>query len=499
MRNFSKPLPLTRRELLRGTALAAGSMLVGCGQRGCSRSAPLEKRTADVVVIGAGLSGLVTARELLKAGAGSVVVLEARNRVGGLTISQEAAPGVFVDGGGSWVRPNHTRILALAEELGVSAVDVSEGRGSPIFLFDGVRIAGAGRLFSRAEMRELRGLRDKLEAMGAELPDGAPWNAPRAAEYDSISMFNWLSENSTTVWGRRDVEMAIDWTFGCGPEEISLLRFVAAVKAQGGLENLMAISREIPKVFVGGSQQLSLKMAELLGDRVLLGSPVTRIVDEPSGPLRVETERLSIECHRVVVAMMPADARRIDFEPSLPKPKKELIRQWSGSPDYKVHIVYEKPFWRANGLNGIGVGDGSVVDFIFDNTPSSGAPGILVAFGAGEELPASLRARREAVVEALLDFFGDEAREAINVVDMDWLSEPWSSGCASPLRPGVLSKYGAALRDPVGRIHWAGSDTSLEHDGSMEGAVRSGERAAAEVATALRERGVIPAPATSSG
>jgi len=489
---------ITRRNLLHGAAGVSSGLIIGGANSGCSKkSAPLEKRTADVVVVGAGLSGLVAARELLKAGVPSVMVVEARDRVGGLTISQEVAPGVLVDGGGSWARPEHTHILALAKELGVEALDASEDKGSPVVLFEGVRIAGFGRLFTREETKQLENLRKRLLAMAAALPAGSPWTAPRAAQFDELSMFNWLNENATTVWAKRELELAVDWTFGCQPEDISLFRFVATVKSQGGLESLIPLSDSEDVSFAGGSQQISLKMAESLGDRILLSSPVTKIIDEGSGPIRVETNRHSIECGRVIVAMMPADMRRIDFEPRLPDLKRGLITNWRGSPDYKAHIVYEKPFWRASNLNGAAIGDGEVIDFILDGTPPSGTPGILIAFGAGGELPSNERARKESVVEAIATYFGEEALEPIKVVEMDWYSQTWSSGCASPLGPNVLSKYGPALRPAIGRIHWAGSDTAYEFDGTMEGAVRSGEHAAAEVAKALRESAAIAAPAKS--
>lgn len=499
MRKFSSPrTDISRRRVLHGAAGITSGLLLGGGSLGCAKkSGPLERKTADVVVVGAGLSGLVAARELLKAGVPSVLVVEARDRVGGLTIRQEAAPGVFVDGGGSWARPDHVQVLALAKELGVETYEAAETEGNAVVVFDGVRVAGFGRLYTREEQKDLASARTKLLSMVAELPLGAPWNAPRAAEYDELSMFNWLAENTSTVWGRREIELAVDWTFGCPPEDISLLRFLAAIKSQGGLQALIPLADSRDVSFVGGSQLLSIKMAESLGDRLLLSSPVTKIVDDGSGPVRVETNRYSIECGRVIVAMMPADLRRIEFEPQLPKEKRGLIRNWQGSPDYKAHIVYEKPFWRANGLNGSAIGDGKVVDFVLDGTPASGSPGILIAFGAGEELPSEVRARKEAVVDSLVAYFGEEALEPIRVLEMDWYSQTWSSGCASPLKPGLLTKFGATLRDPVRRMHWAGSDTAFQFDGTMEGAVRSGVRVAEEVATALRESAVIPAPATS--
>jgi monoamine oxidase len=238
-------------------------------------------------------------------------------------------------------------------------------------------------------------------------------------------------------------------------------------------------------------------MAEMLKERVLLSSPVTRIVDTPASPLTVQTDQYAIECGRVIVAMMPADMRKIEFEPKLPEKRHGLISDWKASPSYKAHLVYETPFWRKSKLSGIAVGDGKSIDFVFDVTPASGSPGILVAFGAGDELPSDARARKEAVVGALVDYFAEDAQAPINFVEMDWYSDKWSSGCASPLGPKVLTKYGTALREPVGRIHWAGSDTAVEFDGSMEGAVRAGERAAKEVAKALQAGNPQPTPAKS--
>ncbi len=498
MRRFSSHhSDISRRNLLRGAAGVTGGLIIGGSSPGCrKKSAPLEKKTADVVVVGAGLSGLITTRELLKAGVKSVLVLEARDRVGGLVYGQEAAPGMMVDGGGTWVGPKHTQMLELAKELGVESKEAYL-EGNPIFLFGGVRVAGFSRLFSQEELKELRGLRDKVQTMAKEFPQGEPWKAPRAAEYDKMSMFNWLADNATTVWGNRDLKLGVDWKFGARIEDVSLLRFVAAVQAYGGLDPLMSLSESQRFTFIGGAHQIPQKLAEKLENTILLSSPVTRVVDNASEPLRVETDRLSIECSRVVFTMMPADLRRIEFEPKLPEQKQGLIGAWKGSHTYKAHVVYEKPFWRENRLLGVAIGDGKAVNYAFDVSPKSGTPGILVAIGSGEDLPSDVRARKETVVETLVKYFDEGARDPIHFVDTDWYSDKWSSGCASPLGPNVLTKYGPALRPPVGRIHWAGTDTAYEFDGSMEGAVRSGERVATEVAAVMREAGVIPAPAKS--
>ncbi len=498
MRKFSDHrVDFSRRSLLRGAAGITGGLILGGGSSGCrKKSGPLEKKTADVVVVGAGLSGLVAARELLKSGVGSVLVVEARDRVGGLVHGQEAAPGLIVDGGGSWVGPRHTRMLELAKELGVETKEAFL-EGNPIFLFGGVRVAGFSRLWSQEELKELRGLRDKVQAMAKEFPPGEPWKAPRAIEYDQMSMFNWLADNASTVWGKRDLTLGVDWKFGVHTEDISLLRFVTAVQAYGGLDPLMSLSESQRFTFIGGAQQIPQKLAEKIGNTIMLSSPVTRIVDDSAGPLRVETDRFSIECNRVIVAMMPADLRRIEFEPKLPDQKQGLIRAWRGAHSYKAHVVYEKAFWRENQLLGVAIGDGKAVNYAFDVSPQSGTPGVLVAIGSGEDLPSDVAARKELVVETLVTYFDEGARNPIHFVDSDWYSDKWSSGCTSPLGPKVLTKYGPALRPSVGRIHWGGTDTAHEFDGSMEGAVRAGERVASEVVTALRESGAIAAPAKS--
>ncbi|EYF00542.1 flavin monoamine oxidase family protein [Chondromyces apiculatus] len=500
---------------MKASFATAGALLVGCGQRGCATTAavPRETRRVDVVVVGAGLSGLMTAREMLKGGVGSVLVLEARQRVGGLTVSQPIADGIVVDGGGQWVGDAHTRILALAKELGVETTE-SYASGVTVFyfngvrmagtgqVFDGVRMPGTGQIFTLGERDELRQVRQQLTDMAAELPIDAPWDAPRATVYDELSVFNWLRDHTRFEGVRQTINYAINFTFGAKPEDLSLLCFLVAIRGCGGLEKLLATSDAQDRSFMGGSQRLSLKMAEELGDRVILGAPVRRIVDDPGGPLRVETDHLVVEASRVVVAMMPADTRRIRFEPRLPKLRRGLARNWTGAPDYKVHVAYKTPFWRDLQLSGTVIADSSVVDFVFDSSPSDGSAGVLLAFGAGEELPSDVRSRRDAVTAALATYFGDEALTPTHFVEMDWMSEEWSTGCASPLKPQVLSVYGRALRAPVGRIHWAGTETSSVWNGFMEGAVRSGERVASEVIAALREGGMavpVKAPESAPG
>jgi len=498
----SLPRSLTRRGVLRGFAGAAGGLLVGCGRGGCSGKAergPLEARKADVVVVGAGLSGLMAARELVKAGVQNVLVLEARDRVGGLTLSQPIGEGAMVDGGGQWIAKAHTNMHALIQAFGLETLSDEARKGEPIFFVDGVRLTGYSKLYTKADIKDYRQVRQKIKAIADELPPGAPWEAPRAAEYDRVSMFTWLAENAETLFVKRTVTLGIDYTFNAPAEEISLLWFVATAKACGGLDALMPLAENENVTIVGGAQTLSIKMAEALGDKVLLSSPVERIVDRPGEPLRVETDKLSIETSRVIVAMRPSDTKRITFEPELPELRHDLVNGWHASPTYKAHIVYKTPFWKDVGASGNAVGIGTLVDFVFDATPPKDPRGVLVAFGSGEDLPSSKDGRREAVTRSLKDYFGDEALDTVDFIEMDWFSERWSTGCSSPLKPGFASKYGPALREPVRRVHWAGTDTSPVWNGFMEGAVQSGSRVAEEVVLVLKESGALTPPPAKSG
>ncbi len=152
----------------------------------------------------------------------------------------------------------------------------------------------------------------------------------------------------------------------------------------------------------------------------------------------------------------------------------------------KVHVLYDEPFWRNEGLSGRVVSDTGPVRVSFDNTPKSGSPGAIVTFieaGDGRRYAnASEDERRDAVVECLERYFGPKAAKPAGYVEKDWPADPWSRGCYGSVFPaGTLVSCGSALREPVGSIHWAGTETSTVFPGYMDGAVRSGERAAAEV------------------
>ncbi|MCP4037874.1 MAG: oxidoreductase, partial [bacterium] len=278
------------------------------------------------------------------------------------------------------------------------------------------------------------------------------------------------------------------------PERISLLWFLHYLRGAGGLLPLILNDGGAQDLrFEGGSQLLSIRMAESLAGRLRLGQPVQR-VEHSGARVRVYTRDRVYSGRRVVVAMMPSDILRMRFEPELPPRKQALAVGWARLPRLpilKLSVVYATPFWRAMGLNGAMQSDRAPLQLVFDNSPQDGSMGVLSGFISIAEAPefADREVRQTKVLEELARYFGKRAFQAVHYVEKDWATDPFSTGCITPLTPGILSQNGPALREPTGRIHWAGTETAEAWCGFMDGAVRSGERAAAEVHAALGELG----------
>ncbi len=442
-----------------------------------------EKRHS-VAIVGAGIAGLVAARELVRAGV-DVAVLEARDRVGGRTLNQPVPGGSVVEGGGEFAGPTQTAVLELAEELGIETFPTYTD-GQVVFVRGGTRTVGPDPGVERGLRPGSPGAR--LEEMARQLPLETPWDAPLAAEWDRITVEDWLREAAPDGRGRRIVDMAAAATLGATPGDLSLLWFLFYIRsAPGGLPDLlMTRDGAQDRRFVGGSQLISLRMAEELRDRVTLASPVQRISGWSTGPASIEYDGGAIEAERVIIAMMPSDVTRIAFDPPLPERRAQLNQGWTpAEQSFKAQLVYETPFWREEGLSGQVISD-EEPQITFDNTPPVGAPGVILSFVDPRSMPGGADTRRDWLAERMAAYFGERSKTPIAYVECDWHEDGWTSGCVSPLVPGVLHPYGAALTEPCGVVHWAGTETSAVWNGYMDGAVRSGRRVAREVAASLR-------------
>ncbi|HEY2260103.1 MAG TPA: flavin monoamine oxidase family protein [Solirubrobacteraceae bacterium] len=478
-------MSLSRREALIGAASGAtAAALSATSPAAAARRRPT--RRVDVVVVGAGLAGLTAASDLVRAGH-SVAVLEARDRVGGRTLNVPLGRGEVVEAGGEWVGPGQDRILARARAMGMKTFKTYT-RGSQVLDYGGTLSHFTGLIppLPQPDADDFSRLLSLIVKLEQTVPLDRPWKAPGAAALDSQTLETFKLANSSTRGARFLVDLVAKAVFAAEPRDLSLLHALFYLQSGRGVINLTSTAGGAQDSrFVGGSQLVSIRMAARLGSRVMLRAPVRRIA-QTRGGVTVDSDAGTWRAKRVVVAIAPTLAGRIDYDPGLPALRDQLTQRVPQGSVIKVEAVYPKPFWRQAGLNGYSNSDRPPIHFTYDNSPPGGRPGVLLGFVSGADArrlgaigPA---ARRRAVLAAFERLFGPAAARPRRLIEHNWSSELWTRGCyAAFMGPGVWSDYGSALRAPVGRIHWAGTETSEVFMGYMDGAVRSGERAAREV------------------
>jgi monoamine oxidase len=501
----TSPGAITRRGLI-GTAAATAAATALPAHASAAPNAAKQQQAAaqaqaDVVVVGAGLAGLTAARDLVAAGR-SVIVLEARDRVGGRVHNLDLGGGVITEAGAEFIGPTQDRIAALAKDVGVDTYP-TYNTGDNVYFRNGLalRYSSSGPLGAvppdptgaiEAEKAILQ-----LDDMAKQVPLDAPWTAAKAKEWDGQTFETWKLANTVTDGGRFLLDVAITSIFSCEPRDVSLLFVLFYLAAAGDESNQGNIERLVntaggaqERRFVGGSQLVPIKLAERLGDRVRLNEPVRRLVTNADGTITATADTTTVTASRAIVAIPPPLAARIDYSPQLPALRDQLTQRMPMGTVMKVHAVYPEPFWRAAGLTGQAVADTPPAQVTFDNTPPAGTPGILMAFveasAARQHLGDNRAALQGQVLKNFTDYFGPLAANPTSFHVSDWQEEPWTRGCPVCFTaPGVLLDYGTAIRAPAGRIHWAGTETATFWNGYMDGAVRSGERAAKEVLAAL--------------
>ena len=441
--------------------------------------------TTDVVIVGAGLSGLCAARRLSRRGI-RVLVLEARERVGGRTWSRQIGNGCF-DVGGQWIGPGQNRVRALVEELGLETFPTYT-TGKKVLELQGKVSTYKSSVPSLSVfgLIQMQGALSYLERVRKRVPPTAPQTAENADELDSETLETWRGRfvKSSKINGVLDA--AVRTIYGVEARDMSALYFLMHLNACGGLLKMgEAQGGAQQDRFVQGAQAISLALAEQLGDAVLLGRPVRKLAHREDG-IDVTTDEGIVSGRFAIVSMAPALAGRIDYEPQVSVARDQLTQRFAMGATVKVVVTYDRAFWRDAGFSGEVVSADGPFSVVYDNTSQDGSQAALVGFIVGQHArhwslqPPPDRERR--VLAALAKYFGDEARLCREYLEVDWAADPWSRGCplgAPP--PGVLSASFAQLRKPEGRIHWAGAEAATEWIGYMEGAVESGERAADEV------------------
>ena len=486
---------LTRRRLV-GTAAAGAAGYTVSSVAGPAAAHAASRHHADVVVVGAGLAGLTAARRLRRNGR-SVAVLEARDRVGGRTLNHHLGHGKVAEIGGQWVGPTQDRVLKLIKDLGlktfktyVHGKNVYYRQANPPPL-QRQTYTGTIPPANPASLAELAKALNSLDTMAVQVPLEEPWNAARAKAWDGQTFETWKLDNTTIDETRDLIDLGIEAVFAAEPRDLSLLHVLFYIHSGGSFENLIntAGGAQDSRI-VGGSQKISIEVAKRLGGSVVLDAPVHRIKHR-AGRVEVHTPRGTWEAKRAIVTVPPTLAGRIQYQPHLPGPRDQLTQRVPMGSVIKCMAVYERPFWRENGLSGMATSDTGPVKVTFDNSPPSGKPGVMLGFIEGQEARnltrKSKRERRKAVLGSLELYFGSAARtDARDYFDKSWAEDPWTRGCYVGYLPtGVLTGYRDAIRHPVGPIHWAGTETATEWNGYMDGAVQSGERGADEVLSEL--------------
>ncbi|SDL51372.1 putrescine oxidase [Arthrobacter sp. ov407] len=448
----------------------------------------------DVVIVGAGPSGLTAARNLKKAGL-SVAVLEARDRVGGRTWT-DTIDGAMLEIGGQWVSPDQTALLGLLDELGLQTYSRYRDGESVYIGADGQRTLYTGDTFpvsetTAAEMDKLTAL---LDSLAAEIGAEEPWAHPKARELDTISFHHWLRQNSTDEEACNNIGLFIAGGMLTKPAHaFSALQAVLMAASAGSFSNLTDEDFILDKRVVGGMQLVSLLQAAELGGDVVLDSPVRTInwAEDASGGYRVTavSERATVNARFVIMAVPPNLYSRVSFNPPLPRRQHQMHQHQSLGLVIKVHAVYSSPFWREGGLSGTAFGAGAIVQEVYDNTNHEDLRGTLVGFVSDEKADAmfelSAEDRRRAILESIASFLGEKALDPEVYYESDWGSEEWTRGAyAASYDLGGLHRYGKDQLKPVGPIYWSCSDLAAEGYQHVDGAVRMGQITAARIVAA---------------
>ncbi|TGJ86985.1 hypothetical protein E0Z10_g1712 [Xylaria hypoxylon] len=452
----------------------------------------------DVVIIGAGLAGLSAAHDVIKSGL-TCVVLEARDRVGGKTWSQPLEDGKgTVDLGAAWINDtNQSKMYALAKRYGAELIVQNTEGNCVLQNFDGkCTTFPYGELpnFDSATRKRLAEVRDMCEADCQALDT---WK-PKDTTLDYQTFESYLRSR-----GADDVAVATAtvWTramLGQEPRDISALYFLNYCKSGGGLLQMRSDRKDGGQYLRvrQGTQVFAAGLASSLVEGVVrLNSPVQAVAQDASHSVKVQASGHVYAARKVITTVPGPVLKTIAFNPPLPPNKRVWVESLTSSYYTKAMMEFKSPFWAEKGFCGLVqsfIGPASVIR---DSCSPSDKKYVLTCFMTGdpgiEWAGLSTPERERNLLAQLEQLYGvqDLQKEFKQMISYEWVRDEfsgWGCPCAS-LTPGVLDTLGGdGLREPCGNLHFAGTETAGEWKGYMEGAVRSGARAAAEVVRDLR-------------
>ncbi len=444
----------------------------------------------DAVIVGAGLSGLTAARQLSKAGK-KILVVEAQDRVGGRTWSRAIGDTDFIDIGGQWIGKGHNRMYELVAEAGLQTFP-TYAKGTNILRLENSNKRYTGDvppLGIISLLQTQRGL-NQFDRMASKILLETPWTSKDAAYLDSISVGQWMEETLSNEKARMLIRRAAEGELCQNIDDISLLQALSSAKATGSLRQAEKVEDgALRDRILGGAQSVSNFLYDQMRGSVKLNCPVS-FVHQMEDCTLVGNDEFAVKTKKVIVAVPLPIAKKIKFTPELSMQKQKLIESMKMGTVLKTHAIYNKAFWREEGLSGMMTCLDEMVELTVDNSVPGSEKGIITSLIHADRAKALLqlsdRDRRDFVLKAYAEVFGTKALTPMHYTDYSFTNNPWIGGAYSGyFDKGIYSQFGEYLSKPIGSIHWAGTETSTLFKGFMEGAVLSGERAAQEVLTAL--------------
>jgi monoamine oxidase len=445
-----------------------------------------EPAAIDVIIIGAGYAGLTAARQLKAAGK-NILVLEARDRVGGRVWTKQLMQGGYIDLGAQWVGPGQEKLYALARHYGIKNFPTYD-EGKSILHMNNLTKTYKGLIppLPLPALLSLNNAIRKMNKLSKGIDPTAPWNHPRANEWDQQTLGGWVSKQVKSAKARGLFTIAAEAIFAANPSEISFLFSLFYTRSGNDFDTLMNIKNGAQQDrIMGGADQPARKMAIELEGHIRLNHPVSMVRQEADQVI-VSGGDFSFSASRLVVAVPPSLVQKIRFNPLLPAEKTQLFQRMPMGCVWKCYAIYNEPFWRKRGLSGLVASTSGLPSLVFDNSPHDASQGILMGFVLADQARAFTQldepARKEKILDAFQQFFGSEAAHPLLYIDQCWAEEEWSGGCyAGFMGPHTMTSLGPWLRKPTGLIHWAGTETSDLWNGYMEGAILSGDRVVSEI------------------